>query len=129
MHLEVVGENEERHALLVSDSDAAGTLVVRLQPQAIEEDAFFETAAGYVPVPPEKSTETTPKDSDLPVGSRLAATSRLAFAVPAGWSPIPFNVAGLLDAMAQLPLRVHPSALPRRRIPIVGRSLRDVLQD
>jgi len=128
MHLEVAGENEERHTVLVGDGDAAGTLVIRLQPQAIEEDAFFETAPDYDPVPP-TSTATTPTASDLPVGSRLAAASRLAFIVPAGWPPIPFTVAGLLDAIAHLPLRVHPSALPRRRIPIFGRPLREVLEE
>ena len=129
LQLEVVSEEEERHAFLVGDGETAGALVVRLQPQAIEEDAFFETAPGYSPVPPENSTPSTPTASDLPVSSRLAAASRLAFTVPAGWPPIPFTVAGLLDAIAQLPLRVHPNAIPRRRRPIFGRPLRDVLQE
>ena len=129
MQLEVVGENEERRGALVGGGDAAGALVVRLQPQAIEEDAFFETDPHYEPIPPQNSTPYDPADSDLPVGSRLAAPSRLAFTVPAGWPPIPFTVAGLLDAIAHLPLRVHPSALPRRRIPRFGRPLRDVLEE
>ena len=129
MHLDVVGENEDRGGVLVGDGNAAGTLVVRLQPQAIEEDAFFETDPNYKPIPPGNSTPSTPKDSDLPVGSRLAAASRLAFTVPAGWPPIPFTVAGLLDAMAHLPLRVHPNALPRRSSWIFGRPVRDVLEE
>jgi hypothetical protein len=130
MHLAVVGEGEgeERRSELVLDGSSEGVLIVRLPPQAIEEDAFFETAPGYTPQPP-TPIPTTPAASDLPVGSRIAAASRLAFTVPAGTPPILFTVAGLLDAMAKLPLRVHPNALPRRRIVFFGGRLVDQLTD
>jgi hypothetical protein len=128
MHLAVVGENDERRSELVLDGSSDGALIVRLPPQAIEEDAFFETAPGYTPQPP-NPIPTTPVASDLPVGSRMAARSRVAFTVPSGTPPIPFTVAGLLDAMARLPLRVHPNALPRRRIVFFGERFVDRLAD
>jgi hypothetical protein len=122
LHLLVQGDGDERSAAILSDGPGEGVLVVRLQPQAIEEDAFFETAPGYADDP----SNRLPTE---PAGSRLAAASRLAFTVPGGWPPIPFTVEGLLDAMARLPLRVHPSALERRKFRIFDRPIRDLLQE
>jgi hypothetical protein len=135
LELRAAGEGPDGAASLVTDGSNDGALLVRLPPQAIEEDAYFEEATDEQQgegiqentvvdeLPPPGVRDQSPPDV---VGSRLAAASRLAFTVPNDFPPIPFTVEGLLDALTRLPLRVHPSALPRQLLPRVHLGLRDL---
>jgi hypothetical protein len=126
LELHVEGEGAEATASLATDGSRDGVLIVRFPPQAIEEDAYFETDLD-VKTRNDKG-KPAPEESTIPdvAGSRLAATSRLAFTVPKDWPPIPFTVAGLLDAFTKLPLRVHPRALPRQVLLRERIALRDL---
>ncbi|MBD0290769.1 MAG: hypothetical protein ICV74_05885 [Thermoleophilia bacterium] len=124
LELRVAGQEGEEIASLASDGASEGVLVARFPPQAIEEDAYFETdpsiGAGSDPPPGERPLPDV-------VGSRIAAATRLAFTVPKDFPPIPFTVSGLLEALTELPLRVHPDALPRQRLGMVRPGLRELV--
>ena len=127
LEVRVSGEGNESSASLATDGADDGVLIARFPPQAIEEDAYFETDPN-VERRPDYEGKPLPDAEEPPdvVGSRLAAASRLAFTVPKDFPPIPFTVEGLLDALTRLPLRVHPSALPRQRLGFVHFGLRDL---
>jgi hypothetical protein len=127
LELHVAKEGTDGAASLATDGANDGVLIVRLPPQAIEEDAYFE-ADPHVEIHPDKG-KPAPDTIPLPdvAGSRLAAASRLAFTVPKDFPPIPFTVQGLLEALTHLPLRVHPSALPRQGPRQFRLALRDLL--
>ena len=125
LELRVSGEGNESSASLATDGANDGVLIARFPPQAIEEDAYFETDPNVETVPDQGKLKPDAAEPPDVVGSRIAAASRLAFTVPKDFPPIPFTVEGLLDALTRLPLRVHPSALPRQRLGFVHFGLRD----
>ncbi|MCB0907878.1 MAG: hypothetical protein KDB63_12260 [Nocardioidaceae bacterium] len=87
---------------------------VAWEPEA--DDARLEVGFSYQHVheaaEPEPNSPLPVPLSPVPVPVRAANGSRLVFDVPAG-ERIPVAVAGLLEAMSRLPLRVAPLALPR----------------
>jgi len=95
---------------------AAGALLIaHLQPQHIAEQAYFQVTDN--PGDPGNESPNSPGR----VRSLLAGPSRLVFTVPPG-EVIPFNAAGLLDALTRLPLSVTPVAsyeLPTGCSPLV----------
>jgi hypothetical protein len=93
--------------LRAGDSD--GHIVVHLSFQHTAERAIYEGITD----PPEPTTFTRPEQA------RPAKGSRLVFTVPSA-TEIPFTTEGILSAVSQLPMAVHPLAQPRqtlRRIP------------
>ena len=113
----VVGEEPA----LVAGADP-GHLVVHLSFQHIAERAIYETKVDP-PVPDDHSNPDPPESSVFvtPEEARPAKSSRIVYAVPAGYE-IPFTIEGVLYAMTQLEMEVHPLALPRPyvRIPPQG---------
>ena len=61
----------------------------------------------------EHATGGAPQTPSSPAGACFAGVSRLAFDVAAG-DQIELTVAGILDAMARLPMAIVPLAAPRR---------------
>ena len=80
-----------------------GFLVVRFVPQGLAEQAFLEAAPEF-----KKLAEETPLDPG-DVDSRLAGSSRLSFAVPAG-AAIPYTYSGILAWAAFAP-KIVPVAV------------------
>lgn len=124
--LELVG-GEDPH--LRARRSGEPLLVVRLPFQHLAERAIYEAAAR---IPDETDPTGSPKDEPAaddettrpipPTPARPARDSRLVFGVPAG-TTITFSIAGILAAMRELPLVVHPLALPRQgppRMPVGG---------
>ena len=87
----------------------AAYLVFVFAPQAIAEQAYFETAAvpqpGFnpppsnPPLPPPQSLPTDPDALSMPGGAavRMAGSSRLVFRLPATLHAVAYSIAGLLD--------------------------------
>jgi len=121
---------EDGVAVLRDGDGRGGVLVAHFQPQHIDEEAIFEVATESPEILPKvEETGTTPPPAGFPdettiAQSRLSAPSRLAFTVPVGWGPIAYTVEGILDALGNLPLRVHPGALPRQGPSFADRSPR-----
>jgi hypothetical protein len=90
----------------------SGHLIVHLSFQHIAERAIYEAKVDPAipddddPDPPESSTFNPPEQA------RPAKGSRLVFSVAAGYQ-IPFTTGGILHAISQLPMAVHPLARPR----------------
>jgi hypothetical protein len=100
--------------------DGGGRLVVRLAWQHLGERAIYE---GQAPVPDETKPhdkpvpDTAPIDGEgarpnAPIDARPARGSRLVLTVAPG-TTIAFSTAGLLRAIEQLPMEVHPLAAAR----------------
>jgi hypothetical protein len=66
------------------------------------EQAFFE----------DEAHSEDPKNTNIPVNSRLAGPSRLVFRVPADARGIPFSLDGMLDACRNYELSVAATATP-----------------
>ncbi len=100
--------------VLSRTSDGDGVLILTLPTQHRMEHAVFEPAAGLPvgPSDPDAGNDNTGfvDPLRLPVASFAAGETRLAFTVDD--QPIPFTLAGLLDACRRLDLRVAPVALP-----------------
>ena len=79
-------------------------IVVGFPAQHLNERAFFETEGDL--------GSDKPKDTDIPVASRLAEPSRLVFRVPSNFTSIPYQLDELLKACATYELSVAPSATP-----------------
>jgi hypothetical protein len=101
--------------LVVDDATKPAYLVVWFAPQAILEEAYFETAAitqnssFNPPVPVAPSTgDTLPAPGTVP--AYLAGRTRLVFEVPKSVKSIPYTIEGLLD-WSNLVLNVSPVAL------------------
>ena len=77
-------------------------LTVYLQPQHIAEQAFLQVSQDHQNPPAPSDEVPLPPGS---VQSRLAGPSRLVFDIPSG-ETIPLTMAGLLDALQRLNLRV-----------------------
>ena len=75
VHVPVEVARDARRAVLVPEGPTPGVLAVRLPPQPIVEDAFFEAAAGHSVEPQSSPQETL---APPPVVSRIAAASRAA---------------------------------------------------
>jgi hypothetical protein len=92
-----------RHSVLAPTGNGANDayLVVGYTFQHIGEQAFLETAS--------PATTETPF---MPVSVLVAEPSRLAYNVAAD-EQITYSVAGILEALSRLPLRVAPLATPR----------------
>lgn len=97
-------------------------LVVEFPYQHLGEAAIYEEPA---PVPDEMNPDkdavpaTDPNvdpivDHDAPIDARPAKRSRLVFELPE-YVDIPFSTEGILEALGNLQMRVHPLAKPRPR--------------
>jgi hypothetical protein len=106
--------------LVIVDQAKSAFLVVRFQPQAIAEQAFFEVAPKTTQSPKfdTNAGNATPpplQQSDDPlllpgsVQSRIAYSSRLVFRLPAHLHHIPYTIEALLN-WSQLELVVSPLA-------------------
>lgn len=112
-NLRRVRSNDGGTALVVEDAALPAYLVVTFPPQTIAEAATFEASIVPADVPPGQTEPPPPQTIGTPdppgsVKARIARTSRLVFAVPAG-TEIPFTVEGLLD-WSGLDLKVSPIA-------------------
>ena len=96
--------------------DSGGHLVVHYSFQHIAERAIYE-AKVLPPVPDDHSEPNLPSTATFnqPEQARPSKGSRLVFAVPAGFE-IGFSTEGILTAVSQLPMSVHPLARPRPRL-------------
>jgi hypothetical protein len=104
---------------------AAAYVVVRFPPQAVAEQAFFETDPDY-PAPPNPNDPPNEPVAPLPAGARLGGESRLAFRVPDSVTEIPYTIEGLLGwgswtpqlAPAALPANTRARPVPQLRAPL-----------
>ncbi|WP_199555938.1 coiled-coil domain-containing protein [Sandaracinobacteroides hominis] len=104
---------------LKKTGSGAAHLILHFQPQAIVEQAFFETQATYTnptnpqgdiaPSPPADFSETP---GEPPVRARISGESRLSFAVPDGFD-IEWSLASVLEAVRTLAPNVAANAKPR----------------
>lgn len=103
---------------------AAAYLVLHFPPQSIAEEVFYEAPpAGTSDSNPDKPPPATgqpapqpPGDNNVdppPVRARAAGESRLVFEWPNGFEA-DYTVAGLLDAVQQLAMKVPRGARPRQ---------------
>ena len=97
---------------MLNAGDDGGHLIVHLTFQHIAERAIYETKVD--PSIPDDDAIDGPGSNTFnpPEQARPAKGSRLVFTVPAGYE-IPFTIAGILNAISQLPMAVHPLARPR----------------
>jgi hypothetical protein len=112
---------------LRSVEGGAGRLVVRYAYQHLGERALYE---GMAPVPDPDSPSSSPPPPDAtaidgadavheaPIEALPARSSRIVLAVAEGVT-IPFSTVGILGALQQLPMVVHPLATPRSGITTV----------
>jgi hypothetical protein len=107
--LELIPGNEP--VLRVGDTD--GHLVVHYAFQHIAERAIYEVKVDP-PVPDDSSEPDPPSKSTFnpPELARPSKGTRIVFTVPSG-SEIGFSTEGILAAVSQLPMAVHPLARPR----------------
>ena len=123
MRVEVFGLDllAREEPVLVARKDG-GHLIVNLSFQHLAERAIYEAKVDP-PVPDDHSDEDPPESAVFvpPEQARPAKGSRIVFTVAAG-AEIPFTTAGILEAISQLPMAVHPLAAPRPllRVPPVG---------
>ncbi|MEN8040931.1 MAG: hypothetical protein ABFR95_05450 [Actinomycetota bacterium] len=113
--LELFGGEEP--VLRTGDSD--GHLVVHFSFQHTAERAIYE-AEVLPPVPDDHSDPDGPSTATFnpPEQARPAKGSRLVFTVPAGFE-ITFTTEGILAAVSQLPMAVHPLARPRPKLSVI----------
>jgi hypothetical protein len=107
----------------------AATIIVELPPQSFAEQAFLEATGQELP-PGEKFQEVGAdvgaKPKNVPVSGadaevigalpsakvRMAGRSRLAFAMPAGVTGLPFTAEAILDACRRWKMRLNVNASP-----------------
>jgi hypothetical protein len=110
------------------DPAAMATLIVELPPQSFGEQAFLDKTGEEVPSDlsgrekfPETSAVVKPKNVATPGETlppmpsariRMAGPSRLAFAMPAEETELPFNVEAILAACRRWPMRLDVNAVP-----------------
>ena len=117
-NLQLRRRGTRRPPLLVRTSTSSpGLLIAELPPQHITELAFFEDSEGLPAVAgrdgdPDNARTTRDTLELPPVRSVIGGPARLAFEVHN--EEIEFSVAGLLDALTRLDLRVTDAARPRR---------------
>jgi hypothetical protein len=91
-----------------------GLLVANYTFQHLAERAIYEEKVDP-PVEDDNSDPDPPgAQFNPPILARPAKSSRVVFVLPAG-EKIPFTSSGLLEAMSQLEMSVHPLARPRSR--------------
>lgn len=89
-----------------------GHLIVHLSFQHIAERAIYEVKVDPS-IPDDDAIDGSGSNTfNPPEQARPAKGSRLVFTVPADYE-IPFTTAGILSAISQLPMAVHPLAQPR----------------
>ena len=88
--------------LVRGSAGARALLIVELPPQSFGEEAFQLAEPNF--------KETVPPLPSARI--RMAGPSRLAFAMPAGESSLPYTLAAVLDAMRTWPLALPAGALP-----------------
>ena len=122
--------------LVRKDSAIGATLIVEFPPQSFGEEAFLDSTGPEVPANPtgkETYPETspaidpknvaTPGDPLPPMPAariRMAGRSRVAFAMPAAETELPFTIEAVLDACGRWPMRLDVNAVPDR--PRLGRA-------
>jgi len=83
----------------ISRTGSPAYLILQFQPQAINEQAFFET----------ESSSTSEDPTPPPVASRIAEASRLAFSVPASQGPFDFTIENILDLVRRWNMNLIPT--------------------
>jgi hypothetical protein len=119
VNLSVVGSSSPR--LKRNAGAASACLILHLPPQAIAEEVFWEITqpgvdkADTPPPAGEQPPPTPPGDNSVdppPIRARAAGESRLVFDWPAGFE-CDYTLAGILQAVQQLSLKVPPGARAR----------------
>jgi len=106
-----------REPTLTAGEDG-GHLIIHIGFQHIAERAIYEAKVPEDSVPegstPDDADPDPPESSTFkpPEQARPAKGSRIVFTVPAAYQ-IPFSTEGILQAISQLPMAVHPLAAPR----------------
>lgn len=107
------------HEVGLTDSKKAGVVIVTFQPQNIAEQAFFEVdpnvaTTGATPGDKDngKTNSEEPSAASMPVKTRIAGASRIAFQAPAGTAPIPYTTEGILAWLSTAKMKVAANALP-----------------
>ncbi len=88
---------------------ANAVLIVEYPPQSFAEEAYLETSA-VDPAAAGITSEGLPALGAARV--RMAGPSRVAYAMPAGITSVPFTAADVLHAMRTWPMALSPAALP-----------------
>jgi hypothetical protein len=131
-NLRLEAEGADGPALVLDNSDEPGYLIVTFPPQAVVEQAIYESSP--TPAPPNEGSlpfnehppETPPS---LPARSRIGGASRLVFRIPAGsqqairydieslldWSALELNVSALADMPAE------PTAGQLNNAPVIAK--------
>jgi hypothetical protein len=134
---------EDGSRLLVRrDPAATATLVVELPPQSFGEQAFLDKTGPEVPATPtgtakfQETSGSVPADNvatpaealgALPFARiRMAGRSRIAFAMPAGETELPFTLDAILEACRRWPMRLDVNATPE---PSTGLFVENPLKD
>lgn len=107
VNLKLMAGGDQPARLVRVNTKNPSYVLVYFQPQAVGEQAFYETDPNY-PTSGEPGTESL---TNPPVQSRLAGPSRLAFQLPKGVSEIPYSIESLLD-WAKYDHSLSPVALP-----------------
>lgn len=112
------------------DPSAASYLIVEFPPQSFAEEAFLQqaldpssgTSTDFVPGKEVSADPAYPKKNAPQPGEpvpplpsarvRMAGRTRLAFAMPAGETALPYTLAAVLQAMRTWPLQLDVGALP-----------------
>ena len=102
VNLRVTNDANGNFLLVRRDANKAAYLVVGFPPQHLLARAFFE----------DQANSEDPKNTDIPVPSRLADSSRLVFRVPNAVASLPYQLKKILDACRQFELSVVASATP-----------------
>ena len=101
----------------------SATLIVELPPQSFGEQAFLDATGPEDPGPPKGAEALDP----LPFARiRMAGKSRIAFAMPAAETELPFTVDAVLDACRRWPMQLDINAVAE---PPARRFLADRLTD
>src|SRR5262245_4467773 len=118
VNLRLAPSQGEAPAQIVKIAPGNAYLVVTFPPQHLAEIAYFTTVQGYEigksanPGDPD-AAETGGEDPDPPpIEAVISGWSRLVFHVPDDRLPIPWTLAGVLEAMSRLELSVPANALP-----------------
>lgn len=122
VNLRVTSDAQGNRSLSRRDTTKPAYLVVGFPPQHVLERAFFETSpetpipnpppAGQ-PADPDRNTgNEDPKNTDIPIATRLAGPSRLVFRWPATLAALPYTLTDVLEACRTFELSVAPTATP-----------------
>jgi len=98
---------------LVKTESGTSYLILHFPPQAIIEQAFFETEPEGTELPDDDPDANSSNEAppDPPIRARIADESRIAFRVPNDFD-IPYTLEGVLEACTSLALSVTSNSRP-----------------